>query len=478
MRRFIHTIASWWPSLRLVVPAETAVAEDDRCQVAPYGSRIMAVLLFGQAFSLVGSGLTAFALGVKVFQETGSVTRMGTLVMFASLPGILLSPVAGAIVDRWDRRWVLICSNVGAALSTLSLTIPLFLGHLELWEVYLAISMVSSFAALQSPAYAVATTLLVPRQHLGRVNGVTQFLAAIILILTPFLGGVLIARIKVHQIVWIDVATYLVAILTLAVVRIPSVAKALPDESSGRSFRQDITFGWSYITQRRGLFVLLLFGAFVNFALTLGQVLTIPVVLSLSTSYMLGVVQALGGVGVVLGSVLLMAWGIHQHQARTMLRLTLLFGFALACAGLRPALLTIAAGILVGWFCIPLISGCIQVIWQTRTPVAVQGRVFATRLMIGRSTIPLAPLVAGALTDRVFGPLLTPGGAMSESVGKIVGLGPGRGAGFLLVLTGITTVLIGLAAHRVRELRMLDQEELGMISNATCAHAVPNRPAA
>jgi DHA3 family macrolide efflux protein-like MFS transporter len=477
MRRVIRTIASWWPSLRLVVPAEIAVAEDDQRQVAPYGSRIMAVLLFGQAFSLVGSGLTAFALGVKVFQETGSVTRMGTLVMFASLPGILLSPVAGAIVDRWDRRWVLIASNVGAALSTLSLTIPLFLGHLELWEVYLAISMVSSFAALQSPAYAVATTLLVPRQHLGRVNGVTQFLAAIILILTPFLGGVLIARIKVHQIVWIDVATYLVAILTLAVVRIPSVAKA-PDESSGRSFRQDITFGWSYITQRRGLFVLLLFGAFVNFALTLGQVLTIPVVLSLSTSYMLGVVQALGGVGVVLGSVLLVAWGIRQRQVRTMLRLTLLFGFALACAGLRPALLTIAAGILVGWFCIPLISGCIQVIWQTRTPVGVQGRVFATRLMIGRSTIPLAPLVAGPLADHLFGPLLTPGGALSESVGKIIGVGPGRGAALLLVLTGITTVLIGLAAHRVRELRMLDQEELGTISNVSCAQAVPNRPAA
>jgi DHA3 family macrolide efflux protein-like MFS transporter len=477
MKRVISTIARWWPSLRLIAPPETAVANENLQRSAPYGTRTMAVLLAGQAFSLVGSGLTAFSLGVKIFQDTGSVTRMGSLMMFASLPGLLLLPFAGAIVDRFDRRRVLIFSNAGAAFSTLMLTIPLFAGHLKLWQVYIAVAFVSLFVAVQSPAYAVVTTILMPKRQLGRVNGVTQFLAAIIQILTPFLGGVLIARIKVYQIIWIDFATYLVAILTLALVTIPGLPEPQSKPAS-KSFRQDITFGWSYILQRPGLLILLLFGAAINFMLTLAQVLMVPVILALSTPYFLGLVQALGGVGVVMGSVLLIAWGIRQHQVRTMLRISLLFSLALACIGMLPSIVTIAAGVVTAWFCIPLISGCIQVIWQTRTPVGVQGRVFATRLMIGRSTIPIAPMVAGALADRVFGPMLVSGGALSATLGTVIGVGKGRGAAFLFVLAAAVTMLIVLALHYVRQLRMLDNEEPAATGESSYAQAVPTRPAA
>ena len=431
----------------------------------------MAVLLCGQAFSLVGSGLTAFALGIKIFQDTGSVTQMGTLVMFASLPAILLYPLAGVVVDRCDRRWVLILSNVGAALSTLSLTIPLISGRLEFWELCLPIAVVSSLTAVQSPAYSVAATLLIPRQHLGRINGVSQFLAASVQIVTPLLGGILITRIKVFQIIWIDVATYLVAILTLAIVRIPPGPNSVT-QSAPESFFKDITFGWSYFAERRELLLLLLLGAFVNCTLTFGQVLTVPVVLGLSTPYVLGVIQMLGGVGVVLGSLLLVAWGIRQRQLRTMFRLTLLFGLALACIGLRPSVFTIAAGILVGWFCIPIVSGCLQVIFQTKIPVEVQGRVFATRLMIGRSTVPLAPLIAGALADRFFGPLLISGGALSGSVGAIIGVGNGRGAALLLIVAGISTILVAAAASQNRRLRMLDQQETGVVDAQACGIGV------
>jgi DHA3 family macrolide efflux protein-like MFS transporter len=478
----IGAIVSWWSSLRYIVSATPASAGDDanRQQLAPYGGRIMGVLLFGQAISLIGSGLTAFALGIRIFQDTGSVTRMGAVILSSSLPGIVILPVAGAIVDRYDRRWVLIISNLGAGFCTLGLALPLLFGRLAMWEVYLSMVLVSSFAAVQSPAYAAVTPLLVSKQNLGRVNGVSQFFAASVQIVTPLLGAVLIARFKVGQIILIDFATFLVAVITLIAVRVPAVTAA-SSRLAGRSWWSDITFGWSYLAARPGLLILLLFGAFANFVITVGQVLIVPVVLGLSSPSILGVVQALGAAGAVLGSLLLVAWGVKQKQIRTMLRLGLVFGLAVICMGLRPSVLLIASATAIAWFCVPIMSGCMQIIWQTRTLAEVQGRIFAIRLTIGRSTVPLAPLVAGALTDRIFRPLLVSGGPLSGTLGAVIGVGSNRGAALLLVLTGIVACLAFVCAQHSPQLLALDESESKPASatgDRSCAQAVPSSPVA
>ena len=136
----------------------------------PRGMRTFVIIWFGQLVSLVGSGLTGFAMGVWLYQQTGSVTLFALNALCFILPQALFSPLAGALVDRWDRRWAMILSDTGAGLSTFFLALLLFAGRLEIWHVYLATAVNALFGTFQWPAYSAATTLLVPKKHLGRAS--------------------------------------------------------------------------------------------------------------------------------------------------------------------------------------------------------------------------------------------------------------------------------------------------------------------
>ena len=148
-------------------------------QTAPRGMLTFSTIWFGQLISTIGSGLTAFALGVWVYQREQSVTLFALTLLAATLPNVLLSPIAGALADRWNRRTVMILSDVGAGLSTLSIALLFFSGQLQTWHVYVAVAANAAFNSLQWPAYSAATTMLVPKEHLGRAGGMVQIGEAI-----------------------------------------------------------------------------------------------------------------------------------------------------------------------------------------------------------------------------------------------------------------------------------------------------------
>jgi DHA3 family macrolide efflux protein-like MFS transporter len=183
--------------------------------------KIFMIIWFGQLISTLGSGLTSFALGVYIYQQTGSVTELSFAVLAASLPGVLLSPFAGVVADRWDRRWILIASDTGAALSTLAIWLLLGSGKLEIWHIYVANVINASLGAFQAPAYMASTTMLVPKQHFGRAAGLGQLSSAVSMVVTPILAGFLVVVIKLEGVILIDFATFLFAVITLMVVRIP-----------------------------------------------------------------------------------------------------------------------------------------------------------------------------------------------------------------------------------------------------------------
>src|SRR5215213_5137860 len=187
--------------------------------------RTFIIVWFGQLVSLVGTGLTSFGLGVWVFQRTGSATEYALISVFAVLPGILLSPVAGVIVDRHDRRKIMILSDSVAALSTLVIALLYVSGTLAVWHIYISAMVSSASSAFQFPAYSASTSLLVPKQHLGRASGMMRSASAISLIISPALAGVLVVQIGLQGIIAIDFSTFLVAMLALAVVRFPAVPR-------------------------------------------------------------------------------------------------------------------------------------------------------------------------------------------------------------------------------------------------------------
>ena len=422
------------------------------------GMRIYLLIWFGQVVSMFGSGLTGFALGVWVFKQTGSATQLTLISFFATLPFIIFAPVAGALVDRWDRRWALILSEAGAALTPLAILVLLELNQFAIWQIYLVTAISSIFRSFQFPAFSAATTLLVPKEQYGRASGMTQLGVGIAQLLSPVMAGVLVGAIGLAGIFLIDVITFVFSVLTLLIARIPKPEISAAGQEGRGSLLRESTYGWHYITARPGLLGLLLFFAASNFMSGAVIALATPLVLSFSTPPVLGTILSVAGVGILVGSLVMSVWGGPKHRVYGVLGGVLLSGVCIFIAGLAPSALLI--GTMAFFFTVgtPIVAASSQAIWQHKVAPDVQGRVFATRGMIATASLPLAYLVSGPLADYVFNPLLVPNGPLAGSVGRIIGVGPGRGIGLLFMVLGLLNVLAVSAGAQYPRIRYVEQE--------------------
>jgi MFS family permease len=414
----------------------------------------------GQAVSLLGSSLTNFALGVWVYQRTGSVTKFALIAFFASLPGLLISPVAGALVDRWDRRRTLILSDSMAAVMSVVLLVLLWdesRNLLEIWHIYVLTAFASVANALQWPAFTAATTLLVPKHHYGRASGLSQMGLALSQILAPFLGALMLQWVRMRGILIVDLATFGFAVLVLLAVRFREPER-LPETGAPRSLWQDSTVGWTYLRQRPGLLALLILFAVTNFNIGMLQALLAPLILSFASSTSLGIVLSVAGIGMLAGTLILGIWGGPKRRIHGIFTGLLVQGLILLVGGWQPSVFLVGAAAFVFLFSVPFINGCSQAIWQAKVPPGLQGRVFAVRRMVAMSSMPAAYFLAGPLADRVFEPMLAPGGALSGSVGAVIGVGQGRGIGFLFVLLGLLVVSVLAFALTYPRLRQVEDE--------------------
>jgi MFS family permease len=440
------------------------------------------IVLIGQSLSTFGSSLTGFALGVWVYQSTGSVTRFALISFFTLLPGIALAPIAGAFVDRWDRRWTMILSDFGAGLTTLAIALLLAAHRLEIWHIYVLMALNSAFNAPQTLAYSAAVPLLVPRKQLGRANGLIQLGGAAAEIGAPLAAGILLSVVSLRSIIMVDFLTAILAAASLLPLRIPEPA---PSSSSGRtaersSLLTDAAFGWSYIRARPGLFALMFFFTALNFSRGAVLVLITPLVLAFASAKVLGGVAAIAGGGMVAGGIFFSIWGGPRRQMYGIYVAVLVYSVMLFLGGLKPnaTLIAITAFFLMSTG--PTINSGGQAIWHAKVPAELQGRVQAMRRLLSWSTLPLASLLAGPLTDHVFEPLLARGGPLAGSVGRLIGVGPGRGIGFFFSLLGLSTFLFLILAWFYPRLRHLEDELpdalLPMAPTAPIPPATPEMP--
>jgi MFS transporter, DHA3 family, macrolide efflux protein len=425
----------------------------------PKNMKTFLIIWLGQTVSIIGSGLTSFALGVWIFQETGRATPFALTVLFGTLPRVLLSPVAGSFADRKNRRWLMILSDSGAALITLMLVFLVLGGRLEIWHIYLGALISSTFGAFQEPAYIASIVMLVPKKDLTRANGLVQMSQALEALVAPVLAGLLFVVVGLKGIFLIDFASFFFATGALLLVRIPQLKAGSMDSPGRPSVWRDAKFGWSYLRARPGLFWLLIYFAGVNFLMNFAMVLSSPLVLSFSSPQVLGVVQTAVGVGMLAGSLTISAWGGPKRRLAGLFAFISLAALGLGLAGLRPSPFLIGAGLGLLTFCIPMGSGISQAIFQSKIAPAVQGRVFAIRIAISRSIMPLAFLLAGPLADHVFQPLMSPGGVLADSaLSAIVGIGPGRGIGLMFVISSLMLLSISVFAYNQPRIRLLEFE--------------------
>jgi MFS family permease len=417
--------------------------------------RSFIVVWVGQMVSITGTALTAFGLQFYIFTETGSVTRLALIALAYSLPAVVLAPIAGSIVDRSDRRVVMLLSDVVAGAATVALLWVLTVGTLPFWFILSATAVGSSANTFQEPAWLASIPVLVPRSQLGRANGLVQFNQGLAVVIAPALAGALLATTGLAGVLIIDVITFVVGAVTLAAVRFPPYVE---EGGTDRSIRSDSRFAWRYLRERPGLFGLLWIYSGVNFMMTMTFVLLIPLVVSFSTEAAAGLIFSLGGVGAVVGSLVVSAYGAPKRLVRAIMGGILVSGLLTALAGVRASLLVIGIPTVLIFLLSPIINGASQVIWQTKVAEGAQGRVFSFRRMIAQAISPISILLAGPLADNVFEPALAPSGSLAASIGELIGTGPGRGIGLLHIVAGLATMGIAAVGWSLRRVRNIEAE--------------------
>jgi hypothetical protein len=276
-------------------------------------------------------------------------------------------------------------------------------------------------------------------------------------LVAPMLGGVLLLILEIDGILFIDFATFIVAFSILLLVPFP---KQYIDRHRAEKtpWFKEVSYGLVYILKRRGLFALLLFFAVNNFLVGIVQMLITPLVLSFASATDLGTIMTVGGVGMLASSVLASTVKTPQHLILSIFIFMLLGGICITCAGFYQFVPALALIAFLFFFGLPIINSSSQVIFQRKVPSSVQGRVFATIGAIANASQPFAYTVAGPLADKIFEPLMSPNGLLAGSIGKIIGVGQGRGIGLMFIVMGVLTVLATVIAYQYKPLRLVEKQ--------------------
>lgn len=363
----------------------------------------------GQAFSLLGSQLVQFALVWWLTKTTGSATVLATATLVALLPQVLLGPLAGALIDRWNRRLVMILADSLIALATVVLALLFWSGNVQVWHVYLLMFIRSLAGGFHWPTMQASTSLMVPKVHLSRIQGLNQMLTGGMSIIAAPLGALLLEVLPMQGVLAIDIGTALLAIVPLLFISIPQPERSMGQQLNDAkpSVWQDFRAGLKYVWGWPGLMMILVMAALINLLVTPAfSLLPILVTKQFSGQAMqLAYVESAWGIGMFLGGLILSAWGGFRRRVITSLVGLILMGIGLAGVGLTPSW---AFGLAVGFVFFagimnPIVNGPLFAVLQSVVEPEMQGRVFTLIMSVSMAMTPLGLLIAGPLAD-VLGP--------------------------------------------------------------------------
>lgn len=425
------------------------------------GMPAFSVIWFGQLVSLFGSAMSRFAISVWLYQETGLATTFTAMLFFSNLPRVLLTPFAGVMVDRWNRKLTMMISDFAAGLTTIMIFFLLQADSLEIWHLYVLVAFSGAFESFQWPAYSSSITLMVDKKHYARTNAMLEMARNGSAVVAPLLAASLLAVVQIEGILFVDIVTFLVAIGTLLLIPIPQAQQSESGVRASGGILKEMLYGFRFIFGNRSLLGLQINFFLINLMLGFGAALRVPMILARTGNdeVLLGTVLSIMAAGSVIGSIIMSAWGGPKRQIHGVLIGLLLGSIGLAIQGLGRELIVWSIGGFIMLFFLPLANASLQSIWQSKTPPDVQGRVFAARRLIGQGSLPIAMLIAGPLSDQLFEPAMMEGGSLSPLFGQLLGNGAGAGMSLLVFFAGLIgialPVLAGYAIPAVRNLEDL-----------------------
>ncbi len=395
------------------------------------GMRAFFLVWMGQLVSLLGTSMPTFGLTIWAYERTGRATDLALISVFYTVPQLVMSPLAGMLVDRYDRKWLMMLSDLASGLVTVLIFGLFAAGRLEIWHLFFTLAVHGAFQAFQWPAYSAAIASMLPKDQYTRANSLMELAGPSSQIFAPLLAGALLGLIGLRGIMIVDIVTFSAALAALLAIRVPAPVSSVEGRASRGGFWAEISFGFRYIFQRpsllgvQGLFLV------ANFVGGVAFTLLAPMILARTGNdrLILGSVQTAGALGGVIGGRAIGAWGGFRRRLHGVVVgwVVGFLGTALVGVG-RPepgwaGLPIWIAGMFVGSLVTPLINGSNQAIWQAKVPQDIQGRVFSARIVVAWFVIPIASLIAGPLADQVMEPAMQPGGGLAEAFGWLVGTG-------------------------------------------------------
>ncbi|MBM4458042.1 MAG: MFS transporter [Chloroflexi bacterium] len=417
--------------------------------------RAFLVVWLGQIISVLASSMSHFGLTIWMYQQTESATAMGLMQVFFITPFLLLSPIAGVMVDRYNRKLMMMVSDLAAIIATGSIFILFALGRLEFWHLYVSAILNGIGNTFQWPAYSAAISTMVPKEQYGRANGLMSLMEAGPGVLAPLLAGALLPLIGLTGILSIDVLTFLVAIGALLIVHVPQPIRTAEGTAGGGGIWREASYGFRYIFARPSLLGLQLIFFFGNLFSGIAYTVQAPMILArtASNSVIFGMVQSAEAIGGVVGGVMMSAWGGFRRRVFGVILGWALSSITLGLMGVARELPFWLPVAFVTSLFVPLVNTSNQAIWQAKVAPDVQGRVFSARRLIAWFTNPISPIIAGTLADFALEPAMKGSGALPSLFGWLVGPGPGAGMGLLMVICGLGGLAVALISAFVPAIR-------------------------
>ncbi|WP_256759552.1 MFS transporter [Cohnella sp. WQ 127256] len=411
------------------------------------------LLWSGQLVSTIGSGLTAFGLGVYIYQQTGQASAMALVTLLAFMPSLLLSPVTGVLADRYDRRILMILGDSLSAIGLVFILICLLNGEAQLWQICVGVTLSSVFSSLLDPAYKATVTDLLTEEQYTKASGFVQVAGSAKYLISPALAGYLLIVSDVKLLLIIDICTFFVTVASTLAVRRGLASKK--SEQTG-SFMREFKEGWRAVSSNRGVLVLVIMTSVMTFFLGFIETLTMPMILAFSDSAVLGTLETIIALGMLVSSVLIGMVRIKRSFVK-ILSLSLFWeGIFMAVFGLRENIILLGISGFLFFAMLPFVNTTLDYLVRTNIDNSVQGRAWSLIGLLSQLGFIVAYMLSGVLADYVFTPLLIEGGELAGSVGRIIGTGSGRGTGLLIIIAGILLSAASVILYNLKSIKRLE----------------------
>lgn len=415
----------------------------------PTSLRTFIIVWLGQFVSTIGSTMTSFAIEIWVWEITGKATSLTLVGFFGLLPSIIITPISGIIVDRFNRKLLMMLGDTIAVLTTIMLLLLLQNNQLQIWHLYLIAAINGTFNQFQYLAYSASVALMVPKQHLTRASSMDFISGYGSNIIAPPMAGYLYKIIGLTGIAGIDIISFLIAIMSIFLIRIPQVNNLKIETKNQENIWQQLVFGLRYIFTRKSLLALLVANLLFWLPHDIGDSLYSPMILSRTgnNTLVLGSLAAAAGFGGVTGAIIISTWGGFRRKIKGVLFGMIGAGLSKIVFGLGKTPWVWIPAQFCSSFHFPLNGSSDNGIWLAKIPPNIQGRVFAARSLLLQLFSAFGLLIAGPLADNVFTPAIAKGGR--GIFGGIFGTGAGAGIALLYVICAACMLVVGYCGFYV-----------------------------